>query len=51
MTDYGTIEVSFKRREDTCEETMRFDSETQLKAFAYLLKEMVDTNAESVTIE
>ena len=31
--------------------TVWFDSETELKVFAFLLKQVVETDAESVTIE
>jgi len=51
VTDYGTIELKFIRRDDNYEESMRFDSEIQLKAFAYFLNQMLNMDAASVTIE
>ncbi len=50
-TEYGTIELSFCRRDDGFTETMSFDSEIQLKAFAYFLNQMVSINASSVEVK
>ena len=50
-TEYGAIELSFFRRDDGFAETMSFDSEIQLKAFAYFLNQMVSINASSVEVK
>jgi hypothetical protein len=50
VTEFGSIELSFFKREDGYPETMRFDNELQLKAFTYLLKTMVETDAASVDV-
>ena len=49
-TEYGSIEIQFIRRDEGYTEIMRFDSELQLKAFAYLLKMMVESDASSVSV-
>ena len=51
VTEFGSIELSFFRNDDNYAETMRFDNELQLKAFAYLLKIMVETDAATVDVE
>jgi len=51
VTEFGSIELSFFRKDDNYAETMRFDNELQLKAFAYLLKIMVETDAATVDVE
>jgi hypothetical protein len=52
VTEYGSIEIMFYKRDDSsyCER-MVFDDEMQLKAFAYLLKLMVSTDAGSIGVE
>ena len=50
-TEYGTIELSFCRRDDGFTETMSFDSEIQLKAFAYFLNQMCQIDASYVEIK
>ena len=50
VTEFGSIELSFFKKEDDYPETMRFDNELQLKAFTYLLKTMVETDAASVDV-
>ena len=49
VTEYG-IDLSFCRRGDLHVETMHFDSEVQLQAFAYFLNLMVSMNAASVEV-
>jgi len=52
VTEFGSIEISFyKEKDSSYAETMRFRDEMQLKAFAYLLKLMVETNAASIICE
>ena len=51
VTEYGTIDLSFCRRDDGYVENMHFDSEVQLQAFAYFLNLMVSMNATSVEVE
>ena len=51
VTEFGSIELSFFMKDDNYAETMRFDNELQLKAFAYLLKIMVETDAATVDVE
>ena len=51
VTEYGTIELSFCRRDDLHVETMHFDSEVQLQAFSYFLNLMLSMNAASVEVE
>lgn len=50
-TEYGTIELSFCRRTSGFTETMSFDSEVQLKAFAYFLNQMLLFNAATVEVK
>ena len=49
VTEYG-IDLSFCRRDDLHVETMHFDNEVQLQAFAYFLNLMVSMNAASVEV-
>ena len=51
ITEYGTIELSFRRRDSDITETMSFDSEVQLQAFSYFLNLMLSMNAASVEVE
>jgi hypothetical protein len=50
VTEYGSIELSFFKKDESYAESMRFDNELQLKAFAYLLKTMLETDAATVEI-
>jgi hypothetical protein len=50
VTEFGSIELSFFKKDDSYAETMIFDNELQLKAFAYMLKIMVETDAASVDV-
>ena len=51
ITEYGTIELSFRRRDSDFTETMSFESEVQLKAFAYFLNQMCQIDASYVEIK
>jgi hypothetical protein len=51
-SEYGSITLSFFNNGDGHHaETMNFDSEEQLSAFSYMLRLMVSTNAESISVE
>lgn len=50
VTEFGSIELSFFKKDDGYAEKMSFDNELQLKAFAYMLKIMVETDAASVDV-
>jgi hypothetical protein len=50
VTEYGSIELSFFKKDESYAESMRFDNELQLKAFAYLQKTMLETDAATVEI-
>ena len=50
VTEFGSIELSFFKKDDSYAETMIFDNELQRKAFAYMLKIMVETDAASVDV-
>ena len=50
VSEFGEVTLSFFKKDDKFPETMTFDNDLQLKAFAYMLKIMVETNAASVDV-
>ena len=51
-SEYGSITLSFFNNGDGhLPETMVFADEDQLKAFSYMFRLMVSTNAESISVE
>lgn len=50
VTEYGHIEIQFTRGDSNYSEIMRFDDEVELKAFTYLLRIMVATDASSLDV-
>lgn len=50
VTEFGSIKLSFFKKDDNYPETMELDNELQLKAFAYMLKIMVETDAATVDV-
>jgi hypothetical protein len=48
VTEYGTIHLNFYHRDG--KETMFFDDKVQFETFVYLLKMMVESDAESIII-
>ena len=51
VSEYGTNTLKVCGRDGRCDESMNFDSEVQLQAFAYFLNLMVSMNATSVEVE
>lgn len=50
VTEYGSITLTWEGNRRGCDDIVFFDSDSQFKAFAFLVKMMADTDAASVEV-
>lgn len=50
VTEYGSTTLTWCGHRNSCDDIIYFDSDSQFKAFAFLVKMMADTDAASVEV-